>query len=167
MNTPDRIGKYRITEVLGKGAMGVVYKAEDPVIGRAVAIKTIRKDLAGDPDQAEFYASRFRNEARAAGRLSHPALVGVYEYGEEGDTAFIAMEYVEGRTLREYFKADRRLPDPDILSIVSQMLEGLEYAHSNGVWHRDIKPANIIASRSRTSASPASNPAPRRRILVW
>ena len=95
MADPERLGKYEIRGVLGKGAMGVVYKGFDPHIERHVAIKTIRKDLV-DPDLAAQYMARFRNEAKAAGRLHHPNIVGVYEYGEDDDVAFIAMEYVEG-----------------------------------------------------------------------
>ena len=101
MTEPIRLGKYEIQSVLGKGAMGVVYKAFDPHIERVVAIKTVRKDLV-DPDLAEQFMARFKNEARAAGRLHHPNIVGVYEYGEDEANAFIAMEYVDGTGLREY-----------------------------------------------------------------
>ena len=101
MADPGKIGKYRIDSVLGKGAMGVVYKAFDPGIERAVAIKTVRKDLV-DPDLVEQSMARFKNEARAAGRLLHPNIVSVYEYGEDEANAFIVMEYVEGTGLREF-----------------------------------------------------------------
>ena len=100
MSTLDRLGKYAVTEVLGKCAMGVVYKAFDPNIRRTVAIKTIRKELIDD-DRAHTMLARFKNEAQAAGRLSHPGIVGVFEYGEEGDLAYIAMEYVEGNRDRK------------------------------------------------------------------
>jgi serine/threonine-protein kinase len=147
MSTLERLGKYAVTEVLGKGAMGVVYKAFDPNIRRAVAIKTIRKELIDD-DRAHTMLARFKNEAQAAGRLSHPGIVGVYDYGEEGELAYIAMEYVEGNSLREYFNRNTRFEDRDVVSIMAQLLEALAYAHEQGVYHRDIKPANIIIMTS-------------------
>ncbi len=143
----DRLGKYQITEVLGKGAMGVVYKAFDPNIRRTVAIKTIRKELIED-ERAHSMLARFKNEAQAAGRLSHPGIVAVYEYGEEADVAYIAMEYVQGNSLREYFNRDTRFDDRDAVSIMAQLLDALAYAHEQGVWHRDIKPANVIIMTS-------------------
>jgi serine/threonine-protein kinase len=143
MATVDRLGKYEVTEVLGKGAMGVVYKAFDPNIRRTVAIKTIRKELIED-DRGHSLLARFKNEAQAAGRLSHPGIVGVHEYGEEGDLAYIAMEYVQGNSLREYFNRGTRFETRDVVSITAQLLDGLAYAHEQGVWHRDIKPANLI-----------------------
>jgi eukaryotic-like serine/threonine-protein kinase len=142
-STPAQLGKYTISEVLGKGAMGVVYKGFDPHIRRTVALKTIRKELVDD-DQAATLLARFRNEAQAAGRLSHPGIVGVYEWGEVGDLAFLAMEYVEGNSLREYFNRGTRFDARDAVSVMAQLLEALHYAHEQGVWHRDIKPANII-----------------------
>jgi serine/threonine-protein kinase len=92
-SAPLQLGKYAVSEVLGKGAMGVVYKGFDPHIRRTVALKTIRKELV-DEDQASTLLARFKNEAQAAGRLSHPGIVGVYEWGEAGELAFLAMEYV-------------------------------------------------------------------------
>jgi eukaryotic-like serine/threonine-protein kinase len=129
---------------LGKGAMGVVYKSFDPVIRRSVALKTIRKELLADEDEAAAFGARFRNEAQAAGRLLHPGIVAVYEYGEDAQFAFIAMEYVEGGSLRTYFERKVRFEEGDLVSIMAQLLEALQYAHDQGVWHRDIKPANII-----------------------
>ena len=143
MATVDRLGKYEVTEVLGKGAMGVVYKAFDPNIRRTVAIKTIRKELIED-DRGHSLLARFKNEAQAAGRLSHPGIVGVHEYGEEGDLAYIAMEYVQGNSLREYFNRGTRFETRDVVSVTAQLLDALAYAHEQGVWHRDIKPANLI-----------------------
>jgi serine/threonine-protein kinase len=147
MATVDRLGKYEVTEVLGKGAMGVVYKAFDPNIRRTVAIKTIRKELIED-DRGTSMLARFKNEAQAAGRLSHPGIVGVHEYGEEGDLAYIAMEYVQGNSLREYFNRGTRFETRDVVSITAQLLDALAYAHEQGVWHRDIKPANLIIMTS-------------------
>ena len=147
MNGPTQLGKYAISEVLGKGAMGVVYKGFDPHIRRTVALKTIRKELIEDGEAATLLA-RFRNEAQAAGRLSHPGIVAVYEWGEAGELAFLAMEYVEGNSLREYFNRGTHFGGPDVVSVMAQLLDALHYAHEQGVWHRDIKPANIIIMKN-------------------
>lgn len=108
MTQRERLGKYEILEVLGRGAMGVVFKGFDPGIDRTVAIKTVRKELIEDDDRAGMALARFRNEARAAGRLSHPGIVAVYDYGESDAVTYIAMEYVQGNSLREYFKEARQ-----------------------------------------------------------
>jgi len=144
MTTPTHLGKYEITEVLGTGAMGVVYKGFDPGIRRIVAIKTIRRELLTGDRPATAMLARFRNEARAAGRLAHPGIVAVYDYGEDAEVAYIAMEYVEGNSLREYFGRGARFGERDAVSIMSQLLEALAHAHERKVWHRDIKPANLI-----------------------
>jgi eukaryotic-like serine/threonine-protein kinase len=143
MADPLTLGKYEIQSVLGKGAMGVVYKAFDPHIERTVAIKTVRKDLV-DPDLAAQFMGRFKNEARAAGRLHHPHIVGVYEYGEDEKVAFIAMEYIDGTGLREYLNRKARFEFGQLVAITSQLLQALEFAHARGVVHRDIKPANLM-----------------------
>ncbi|MEZ4650021.1 MAG: serine/threonine-protein kinase [Candidatus Eisenbacteria bacterium] len=147
MPTPERLGKYTISAVLGRGAMGVVYKGLDPIIGRPVAIKTIRRDLVSGR-HGDALTVRFRNEARAAGRLSHPGIVGIYEYGEDGDVAFLAMEFVEGSTLSDYLDREIRFASADIVGIMNQVLDALGFAHDHGIWHRDIKPANIIIGRN-------------------
>lgn len=149
MNHPQRLGKYTITAVLGEGAMGVVYRGHDPDIGRQVALKTVRAELlAGDedapPDAADNMAARFRNEARAVGRLSHPGIVQIYEYGEDAGTAYIAMEFVEGQTLAQLLASGPLLPEAELLRVMDQLLDALDCAHAAGVWHRDIKPANLI-----------------------
>lgn len=141
---PVQLGKYRITEVLGEGAMGVVYKGFDPDIQRTVALKTIRTQLDADDDSPGAPASRFRNEAQAAGRLTHPGIVAVYDFGRDQQVAYIAMEFVEGRSLASYLSAKVRFTDTDIPGIMSQLLDALGHAHDKGVWHRDVKPANII-----------------------
>jgi serine/threonine-protein kinase len=123
--------------------MGVVYKAIDPHIERTVAIKTVRKDLL-DADLAAQFLARFRNEARAAGRLAHPNIIGIYEYGEDDAVAYIAMEYVDGTGLREYLNRKARFELHQIVAIVSQLLLALEFAHAQRVVHRDVKPANLI-----------------------
>jgi len=144
MSQRERLGKYEIIEVLGKGAMGVVFKGFDPGIARTVAIKTVRKELIEDDGRAGMALARFRNEARAAGRLSHPGIVAVYDYGESEEVTYIAMEFVQGSSLREYFNRGTRFAEPDVVSIMAQLLEALQHAHDAGVWHRDIKPANLI-----------------------
>lgn len=148
MNHPERLGKYQITEVLGQGAMGVVYKGYDPDIKRVVALKTIRRQLDDGSESGATIAARFRNEAQAAGRLLHPGIVGVYDFGEDQGVAYIAMEYVEGNTLGHYITSQVRFTDDDILSVATQLLDALEHAHERGVWHRDIKPANLIMTRA-------------------
>jgi serine/threonine-protein kinase len=128
--------------------MGIVYKSFDPVIRRPVALKTIRKELLSDEEDAAAFGARFRREAQAAGGLLHPGIVAVYEYDEDAQYAFIAMEYVEGINLKEYFERQVRFEERDLVSIMAQLLEALQYAHDQGVWHRDIKPANIIIMNS-------------------
>jgi eukaryotic-like serine/threonine-protein kinase len=140
---PERLGKYRITGVLGEGAMGVVYRGFDPDIRRLVALKTIRRHL-GEGSNAAETAARFRNEAQAAGRLLHPGIVGVYDFGDDGRIAYIAMEFVEGRTLAHYLANRQKFSDSDIASLIGQLLDALQHAHEHGVWHRDIKPSNVI-----------------------
>ncbi|MEO8305528.1 MAG: serine/threonine-protein kinase [Betaproteobacteria bacterium] len=145
MADPERLGKYVIKGPLGTGAMGVVYKGFDPHIERHVAIKTIRKDLV-DPDLAMQYLARFRNEAKAAGRLHHPNIVAVYEYGEDASVTFIVMEYVEGRGLREFLNRRASFDFAQLVALMSQLLAALDFAHTNGVVHRDIKPSNLIVT---------------------
>lgn len=138
-------GKYRIDGVLGEGGMGVVYKGYDPLIARVVAIKTIRANLLEGQSGQELL-KRFRHEAQAAGRLTHPNIVAIYEYeecGKEGYPYFI-MEYVEGKELKDYLKMGVRFTFDQSLRIIEQVLEALGYAHEHGIIHRDIKPANVI-----------------------
>jgi serine/threonine protein kinase len=146
MADPVKIGKYDIQSVLGKGAMGVVYKAFDPGIERVVAIKTVRKDLV-DPDLVEQSMARFKNEAVAAGRLLHPNIVSVYEYGEDDANAFIVMEFVEGTGLREFLNRGANFDLGQVSAMMTQLLQALDFAHERGVVHRDIKPANLILTK--------------------
>ena len=139
----DHIGKYEIRREIGRGAMGVVYEAYDPMIKRVVALKTIRKDQLTDEDSAQMI-NRFRREAQAAGRLNHPNIVSIYDFGEEGGTWYIAMEFVQGRELKACFEGNERFRLPDIVRIMKQILGALEYSHRQGVVHRDVKPANIF-----------------------
>jgi diguanylate cyclase (GGDEF)-like protein len=139
----SRLGRYEILEELGRGAMGVVYRAHDPVIGRQVAIKTVNlHDL--DPGKREEYEARFRQEAKAAGSLNHPNIVTIYDLGKENEEVFISMELIEGRQLHDDTSELKRLPVDKALDIAMQVAEGLAYAHQNGIVHRDIKPSNIM-----------------------
>ena len=147
-DVPETIGKYTISGVLGQGAMGVVYKAFDPHIQRQVAIKTIHKDLLGNDEARDSIAARFRNEAQAVGRIAHPGVVAIYDFGEDQQTAYIAMEFVEGRNLDQVLAGTPMLPEAQLLRIMDQLLDALAAAHSQGVWHRDIKPANLILTAS-------------------
>ncbi len=142
-STPEKLGKYTIESELGKGSMGIVYNAMDPVIERRVALKTIRRDFL-DPEEADEIISRFKREAQAAGRLNHPNIVTVYEYGEEENTAFLAMEFVNGRELKDIFQNREWFSLDNSIKIMDQLLEALSYSHKKGVVHRDIKPGNII-----------------------
>ena len=140
---PATIGKYRITRSLGKGAMGMVYEGFDPVIERRVAIKTILAELleAGEMQEA---SARFKREAQAGGRLQHPGIIGVYEYGDVGDMAFIVMEYCDGRELKRMLADGVKFELIEIFEIMKQLLGALDYSHKQGVVHRDIKPANLM-----------------------
>jgi serine/threonine protein kinase len=139
----SKLGKYEIRGELGRGAMGVVYEGYDPLIERVVALKTIRADqLVGD--NAGDIIARFRREAQAAGRLSHPNIVSIYDFGDDAGVWYIAMEYIKGRELKEYFEAQERFSTADAVRILTQILAALGYSHRLGVIHRDIKPANII-----------------------
>ncbi len=143
----ERLGRYEILEVLGRGAMGTVYRARDPKIDRVVAIKTI--NVAGVmPDEENEYRHRFFREAQAAGKLSHPNVVTIYDIGEEesAQAPYIVMEHIEGRTLESLINDSAGKPTQDMLDLVKQVAEALDYAHTQGIVHRDIKPANIIVT---------------------
>ena len=123
--------------------MGTVYDCRDPVIGRRVAIKTVSKETF-DRSESEALLGRFKQEAQAAGRLNHPGVVSIYDYGETDDVAFIAMEYISGKELKHYFDAGEKFDLKQIVRIMCEILDALDHAHRNKVVHRDIKPANIM-----------------------
>lgn len=141
----NQLGRYEILGELGQGAMGVVYQAKDPLIDRTVAIKTINLSLA--KEEKEEYEARFYQEARAAGRLNHPNIVTIYDVGKSGDIAYIAMELLQGRELRDIMNDGALLPVDQVLDISAQVALGLSYAHEHEIVHRDVKPSNIMIIR--------------------
>jgi serine/threonine-protein kinase len=141
---PARLGRYEIESLLGEGGMGRVYRARDPMIDRLVAIKTLGVDL--DPAQLEEFKQRFFREARSAGRVSHPNVVTIYDVGESDGVAFIAMEHVEGRTLRESLDGGARLGVDEACRVAAQVAHALAAAHRLGIVHRDVKPGNIMVT---------------------
>ncbi|MEO8217885.1 MAG: protein kinase [Acidobacteriota bacterium] len=142
------LGRYEVIRELGKGAMGIVYLAKDPLIGRMVALKTIRISDSVDPEDAHEFQQRFIREAQAAGILNHPCIVTVHDIGQDPQTglSFIAMEYAEGRNLKEVVTSGEPIDYKAIGEIVADVAEALDYAHSKGIIHRDVKPANIIVA---------------------
>jgi serine/threonine protein kinase len=146
----DRIGRYKIVRELGRGAMGVVYHAIDPNIGRPVAIKTIPLGSTRTPEEQERLRERLFREARSAGILSHPGIVTIYDVEQQGDNAYIAMEYVDGPTLDAVLSGPQMLTQEEMFSILGQTAVALDYAHGKGIVHRDIKPANIMIAGDGT-----------------
>ena len=145
----ERFGRYEILSELGRGAMGIVYKARDPKINRVVAVKTI--SLAGqNPEDEQEYRERFLREAEAAGQLSHPGIVTIFDVGEEPETRspYIVMEFVAGQSLDKLLlsRGDRKLPVETSVQIALELAEALDCAHGQGVVHRDLKPANILVA---------------------
>jgi serine/threonine-protein kinase len=145
MSAPElkTLGRYTIERTLGKGAMGVVYEGLDPKLNRRVAIKTILKSHL-DPDTAKDYSMRFSREAQAVARLNHPHIVQVYDFAEEGDIAYLVMEFIRGKELKNFFDANERFDIKEAVRIMGELLDALEFAHNAGIIHRDIKPANVM-----------------------
>jgi serine/threonine-protein kinase len=139
-----QLGRYEIMGVLGEGAMGTIYKGKDHAIDRLVALKTIRADTIGNSEQAAELRERLVREAKAAGKLSHPQIVTIYDVGVEGDLNYIAMEFLEGYTLEEIVKKKVQLNFRIAAKMLMQICDALDYAHAAGIVHRDIKPANIM-----------------------
>ncbi|MEV8316342.1 Stk1 family PASTA domain-containing Ser/Thr kinase [Streptomyces sp. NPDC059900] len=149
MEEPRRLGgRYELGQVLGRGGMAEVYLAHDTRLGRTVAVKTLRVDLARDPS----FQARFRREAQSAASLNHPAIVAVYDTGEDYvdgvSIPYIVMEYVDGSTLRELLHSGRKLLPERAMEMTIGILQALEYSHRNGIVHRDIKPANVMLTRN-------------------
>ncbi len=143
-----RIGRFRILRELGRGAIGTVYLGHDPIIDRSVAIKTLNSRLPRG--EKKKYEQQFINEARAAGRLSHPNIVTIYDASVEAGTTYIAMEYLQGKELSKLLESRHRFPMNDIAVIILRVADALGYAHKNGVTHRDVKPANIFLTDDET-----------------
>lgn len=142
------IGKYQILGPVGRGSMGLVYKARDPEIGRLVAIKTLRKLISSDPAEVEAAIRRFKFEARSAGNLRHPNIITIFEVNHDGDTPYIVMDYVEGEALDAVIERQGKLSLEQTTQYLMQVAQGLDYAHGRGVVHRDIKPSNILVDKS-------------------
>ncbi|CAN5710752.1 hypothetical protein BH20ACT23_BH20ACT23_27400 [soil metagenome] len=150
MNKTKLAGRYVLVETIAAGGMGAVHKATDERLGRTVAVKMLRDDLAGDPR----FVERFRREARAVAALSHPNIAGVYDYGEEDNHYFFVMEFIDGKDLSQLMRVESPFSQERAALIAAGTLDALQHAHSAGVVHRDIKPANIIvANRERSAGS--------------
>ena len=147
----DRIGRYKIVGELGRGAMGVVYHAIDPNIGRPVAIKTIHFGGGRNAEEQNRLRERLFREARSAGILSHPGIVTIYDVEQQGELAYIAMEFVDGPTLDQVLSEAQPISPERMFSILGQTAVALDYAHQKGIVHRDIKPANIMIARDGTA----------------
>ena len=145
----ENLGRYKIMRELGRGAMGIVYQGYDPKIDRVVALKTIRKDRLADSRDGEDLAVRFQDEIRAAGKLVHPNIIIVYDTGEDEETAYVAMEYVEGDTLENLIQRKIRFSREQIIDIFGQICDGLAYTHRRGIVHRDLKPSNIMLVKGK------------------
>ncbi len=139
-----QLGRYDLTRVLGKGAMGIVYEGLDPRLNRKVAIKTILKGHLDDEAASKEYSMRFMREAQSVARLNHPNIVQVYDFGEQGDIAYIVMEFIKGKELKSFFDANERFELKESVRIMCELLDALELAHEAGIVHRDIKPANVM-----------------------
>ena len=142
--TPSMLGRYKVLKELGRGSMGVVYLGKDPTIQRFVAIKTMRLDEIDDGEKLQEVKARFFQEAESTGRLSHPNIVTIFDAGEQDDLGYIAMELLQGTTLKEKSRKPNLLPLEKVISILATVAEAMDYAHQQGVVHRDIKPANIM-----------------------
>jgi eukaryotic-like serine/threonine-protein kinase len=147
---PATLGRYKVLKELGRGAMGVVYLGKDPTIQRFVAIKTMRLDEIDDAEKLQEVKTRFFREAESTGRLAHPNIVTIYDAGEEHELGYIAMELLEGTTLKQWARKPNLLPLDKLIPILAAVADALDYAHQQGVVHRDVKPANIMVTKGET-----------------
>jgi serine/threonine-protein kinase len=141
------LGRYKIVSEIGQGAMGVVYKAVDPIIDRTVAIKTINLNLS--KTELEEYEMRFQQEIKAAGRLNHPNIVTIYDVGKTDQVAYMAMEFLEGKELKDLIASGDLPPADVVVDIIAQVADGLNFAHSQDIVHRDVKPSNIMVMKNQ------------------
>ncbi len=141
---PAMLGRYKVLKELGRGSMGVVYLGKDPTIQRFVAIKTMQLNEIDDADKLQDVKARFFREAESTGRLSHPNIVTIFDAGEEHDLGYIAMELLQGTTLKDWSRKPNLMPFQKVIPILATVAEAMDYAHQQGVVHRDIKPANIM-----------------------
>ncbi len=146
---PAALGRYKVLKELGRGAMGLVYLGKDPTIQRFVAIKTMRLDQIDGEEKLQEIKARFFREAESAGRLSHPNIVTIYDAGEQDELGYIAMELVEGTSLKEWSRKPNLMPAEEVVRTLAAVADGLDYAHQQGVVHRDIKPANIMITKDK------------------
>ena len=142
-----RIGKYTIVGEIGRGAMGIVYKAVDPLIDRTVAVKTIRFDMYSQPEQRVEAQKRFLREAKSAGNITHPNIVTIYDMGEDDGVFYIAMEYVDGPSLESILASRKKWTVAETIRLVIEIADGLDSTHKKGIVHRDIKPGNILIDK--------------------
>src|SRR5438132_838472 len=140
------LGRYKIISEIGQGAMGVVYKAVDPIIDRTVAIKTINLNLSHQ--ELEEYEMRFQQEIKAAGRLNHPNIVTIYDVGKTEQVAYMAMEFLEGKELKDLIASGQLPPADTVVDIIAQVADGLHFAHQQDIVHRDVKPSNIMVMKN-------------------
>jgi serine/threonine protein kinase len=147
VSEPKTLGRYQIQGVLGKGAMGLVYDGLDPGLNRRVAIKTILTQKL-DPEARRMVEIRFEREVRAVAKLNHRNIVQVYDFGSEGELAYIVMEFIQGKELKDSFDGSERFDLKTILRLMTELLDALEFAHEAGIVHRDIKPANVMMDAS-------------------
>lgn len=144
----EKIGKYKISGILGKGAMGIVYKALDPDIDREVAIKTVRFDLVSEEDsENEEIMQRFMREAQSAGKLTHPNIITIFDVGREESLTYIVMQYIQGQSLQRLIASGEKLSTTEVVQIYDQICSALDYAHGFGIVHRDVKPGNILLNK--------------------
>jgi eukaryotic-like serine/threonine-protein kinase len=145
-NAPEKIGKYRITGVIGEGVSGIVYKAFDPSLQRVVAVKSLHPNVPADARAARAFAARLAEQAQAVGRINHPGIVSVHQIDESEGRAFIAMEYVAGLNLAQWLSVTPLPPQAALLQVMDQLLDALECAHHAGVRHGDVKLSNVIVT---------------------